>query len=369
MALIEAGKDSLIKPLSTVTGIVEKRHTMPILSNVLIEKQGSSLRMLGTDLEIQIQTSETLETAGDDVRFTTSAKKLLDILRALPDNQPIRLETDSNKLLIRSGKSRFNLHTLPAEDLPQVQLNTQVLNRITLKQGELRALLQKVQYAMANQDIRYYLNGLYLVSESGLLKLVATDGHRLAYIETSSNSSNEQRCEAIIPRKTVLELGKQLADNEEPVHIDICSNQIRFQFGSIDLVSKVIEGKFPDYNRVLPAHNNKIFSINRVLLLQALQRVAILSNEKFRGVRVMLSDHLLRIQSANSEQEEAQEELDIQYPYDALDIGFNINYLLDVLNHSSCDDIQLALGDSNGSALISEPGNASFRYVVMPMRI
>ncbi|WP_018153142.1 DNA polymerase III subunit beta [Leeia oryzae] len=368
MAIIEASKDALIKPLATVTGIVEKRHTMPILSNVLIEKQGSNLRMLGTDLEIQIQTTDTLDNQSDDVRFTTSAKKLLDILRALPDSQPVKLETDNNKLTIRSGKSRFNLHTLPAEDLPQVQMNSDVLTTLEIAQSTLKSLLQKVQYAMANQDIRYYLNGLYLVSESGMIKLVATDGHRLAFVEAETGNQSP-RSEAIIPRKTVLELVKQLNDVDDPVKIEICSNQIRFSFGKIELLSKVIEGKFPDYNRVIPLHNNKIFRIERLVLLQALQRVAILSNEKFRGVRVMLSDNTLRIQSANNEQEEAQEELDIEYGYDALDIGFNINYLLDALNHSSSDVMQLALADSNGSALVTEPENQNFRYVVMPMRI
>lgn len=368
MAIIEASKDAFIKPLATVTGIVEKRHTMPILSNVLIEKQGNNLRMLGTDLEIQIQTTDTLENQTDDMRFTTSAKKLLDILKALPDSQSVRLETEANKLTIRSGKSRFNLHTLPAEDLPQVQLNSEVLTCIEIPQSQLKALLQKVQYAMANQDIRYYLNGLYLVSENKSMKLVATDGHRLAFVETET-SNESPRAEAIIPRKTVLELVKQLAEVDDPVKIEICSNQIRFTFGKIELLSKVIEGKFPDYNRVIPLHNNKIFRIERLQLLQALQRVAILSNEKFRGVRVMLANNSLRIQSANNEQEEAQEELDIEYGFDPLDIGFNINYLLDALNHSSCEVMQIALSDSNGSALVTEPENQQFRYVVMPMRI
>ncbi len=367
MATIQAHKDALLKPLSTVTGIVEKRHTMPILSNVLVETQGGQLRLLGTDLEIQIQTVDALEGNSSDTRFTTSAKKLQDILRAVPDGN-VTLELEANKLLVKAGKSRFNLHTLPADDLPQVQLNAEVQASLTLAQKDLKALLNKVSYSMANQDIRYYLNGLYLVVNGGKLRLVATDGHRLGYCEHPLDG-DANACEAIIPRKTVLELAKLLADVDDPIRIDVAGNQIRFRFGNIDLVSKVIEGKFPDYNRVIPVGNNRSFNIERSLLQGALQRVAILSNEKFRGVRVTLSQGVLKIQSTNSEQEEAVEELDVDYGSDALDIGFNITYLIDVLTHGDTETVHFALADSNGSALVTEPGNDAFKYVVMPMRI
>ena len=367
MTTIETSKEFLLKPLSTVTGIVEKRHTMPVLSNVLIEQTSSTLKMLGTDLEIQVTTTEPTQNTGN-ARFTTSAKKLQDILKALPDFQPIKLELDNNKLLIKSGKSRFNLHTLPADDLPTLEINPNVVSSFTVSQNQFKNLLYKIQFSMANQDIRYYLNGLFLNVSAGSLKLVATDGHRLAYID-STLVGDITPCEAIIPRKTIVELSKLLNDSNEALHIQICANQIRFNFGNIELISKVIEGKFPDYNRVIPTNNKKVISLNRSVLTHALQRVSILSNEKFRGIRVMLQDNILKIQAANSEQEEAIEELDIDYKDEPLDIGFNITYLLDFLTHGDTENISIALSDGNGSALISEPENENFRYVVMPMRI
>ncbi|MDQ3187156.1 MAG: DNA polymerase III subunit beta [Pseudomonadota bacterium] len=369
MKLIQADKDMLLKPLQTVTGIVERRHTLPILSNVLIERKDAQISFIATDLEIQITTSvPDSNTVSEGHSVTVAAKKLQDILRALPDNVQVALETDENRLQGKAGKSRFNLQTLPAEDFPKFPENTESQAKITIKQKELKHLLFLVQYAMAQQDIRYYLNGLLLLMEETSLKVVATDGHRLAFALLMLDAPQEKR-EVILPRKVVLELAKQLNDSEEVVIVELLQNQVRFTFANVVLISKVIDGKFPDYNRVIPAGYEKQFEVSRLLLLQTLQRASILSNEKFRGVRLILTTGNLRLVCNNSEQEEAQEELEVQYDGEALDIGFNVTYLLDVLNNLTSETVQCSFGDANSSALITIPGNEDFKYVVMPMRI
>jgi DNA polymerase-3 subunit beta len=297
------------------------------------------------------------------------ARKLLDILRALPEGAGISLTAQDKRLIVKSGKSRYSLQTLPAEDFPRMAAPETDAVRFSLPQEVLKSLFLQVQYAMAQQDIRYYLNGLLLTIDEGNLRAVATDGHRLALAERSVAPRELGHQEVIVPRKTILELARLLGDTEEPVAVDLTPTQARFAFGDIILVSKLIDGKFPDYNRVIPKNHPKQLLLNRQSLLQALQRAAILTNDKFRGVRWVLGEDTLRISSTNTEQEEAQEELDIDYRGDALDIGFNVGYLLDVLNHVSSEDIECALGDGNSSALFTIKGRMDFKYVVMPMRI
>lgn len=369
MKLIETDRDSLLKPLQTVTGIVERRHTLPILSNVLIERKHENISFIATDLEIQITTStQDIGAASEECSVTVAAKKIQDILRALPDKAQVILETGENRLHAKAGKSRFNLQTLPAEDFPKFPESKEPQGKITVQQKELKHILAMVQYAMAQQDIRYYLNGLLLLMEDNYLKVVATDGHRLAFALMTLETPQEKK-EVILPRKVVLELARLLNDSEEPVTVEILQNQVRFTFANVVLISKVVDGKFPDYNRVIPTGYEKQFDINRLLLLQTLQRASILSNEKFRGVRLILTTDNLRIVCSNSEQEEAQEDLELQYDGEALDIGFNITYLLDVLNNTSSETVRCLFGDANSSALIIIPGNDNFKYVVMPMRI
>jgi DNA polymerase-3 subunit beta len=370
MKLIQTDKEALLKPLQTITGIVERRHTLPILSNVLIERKNKKILCIATDLEIQITTttednSNIKEQPGS---VTVGAKKLQDILRALPDKTKITLDAEENRLLVKAGKSRFNLQTLPTEDFPKLPENTEVQDKITVTQGELKKLLLLVQYAMAQQDIRYYLNGLLLVKEGNNLKAVATDGHRLGFALLPLKTTQEKK-EIILPRKAVIELTKQLNESEDSVTIELLKNQIRFTFSNVVLVSKLVDGKFPDYNRVIPTGQEKQIEVNRILFLQTLQRASILSNEKFRGVRLILTEGNLRIVCSNNEQEEAQEELEVKYKGEALDIGFNISYLLDVLNNLTSETIQCSFGDANSSALITIPKNDNFKYVVMPMRI
>ncbi|WP_028536202.1 DNA polymerase III subunit beta [Paludibacterium yongneupense] len=368
MLILQAERDALLKPLLAVTGIVERRHTLPILSNVLIEKKGAQVGFLATDLEIQITTASAEALPGEDFRLTTSAKKLQDILRAIPDKAQVTLEQQDGRLTLKADKSRFNLQTLPAEDFPLLSVSGGSDASLTLSQKELKRLISQVQYSMAVQDIRYYLNGLLLQTEGDQVRLIATDGHRLAFASADIEGTLP-KTEVILPRKTILELYKLLTDSEEPITIELLANQVRFSFGSTVIISKVVDGKFPDYNRVIPLDNDKIFLIDRLHFLHALQRAAILANEKFRGVRLVLRPGAMSILCTNSEQEEAEEELEIAFQGGELEIGFNINYLLDVLTNLPADTLQLAFGDANRSTLVTIPDVSNFKYIVMPMRI
>lgn len=367
MFLFKGPRDQLLVPLQSVCGIVEKRHTLPILSNVLMEKNGETLTLLATDIEIQITTT-TPTVGAEKASMTVGARKLQDILRSLPESADVTLALDDKRLQLKAGKSRFNLQTLPAEDFPRMTRVDGQTTRLSLSQGRLKRLLGLVQYAMAQQDIRYYLNGLLLVAKGTELRLVATDGHRLAYAADTVEPTATPM-EVILPRKTVIELSRQLADSDEPVEVVLTPTQARFAFGNIELVSKLIDGKFPDYERVIPQHHNKRIQLSRDVLLHSLLRAAILTNEKFRGVRLVLGAGSLKIISSNAEQEEAQEEIEVDYAGDALDVGFNVTYLLDVLNNVSVESVDLHLADANSSALFVLPGNETFKYVVMPMRI
>jgi DNA polymerase-3 subunit beta len=368
MVLAKAKRDEILTPLSAVSGIIERRHTLPILSNVLIERSGDALAFLATDIEIQIAARSAIGASAEARAVTVGARKLLDILRALPEGAEVTLTQQDKRLLVKAGKSRFTLQTLAAEDFPRLARPGGEAARFQLPQKALRRVLGLVQYAMAQQDIRYYLNGLLMVVEDGSLKLVATDGHRLAYAALKLGDKLPRQ-EVIVPRKTVLELGKLLADSDDPVNIELSATQAAFSFGAVDLVSKLIDGKFPDYTRVIPTTHKNRMQVEREALRQALLRAAILSNEKFRGVRWVLGDGSLKIVSSNAEQEEAHEELDVKYDGDALDIGFNVNYLLDVLNNVSGEGLECAFGDAASSALITYAAEKDFKYVVMPMRI
>lgn len=369
MLLVKTDRDALLKTLQAVTGIVEKRHTLPILSNVLIEGKGTHFSFTATDLEIQVKSESTEVVFENDFAITTSAKKLQDILRALAEGTKITLDQQDSKILVKAGRSRFNLQTLPAEDFPRFNTIDSEEQTIELTQKIFKNLLNQVQFAMAQQDIRYYLNGMLVVLREGKIRVVATDGHRLSYAESNISAEPEMNAEVIIPRKTVMELLRLLDDGDERVKVILGKNQIKFSFNNVTLNSKVVEGKFPDYTKVIPAAYQNAFTVSRVTLLQALQRAAILSNEKFRGVRMVLTKDSVRVISSNSEQEEAQEEVEIKYDGDAIDIGFNVSYLLDVLNNLNSQEIECSFGDSNSSGVFTLPGNQEFKYVVMPMRI
>ncbi|MBL8502358.1 MAG: DNA polymerase III subunit beta [Rhodocyclaceae bacterium] len=368
MLLIKTKRDNILTPLQSVCGIVEKRHTLPILSNVLIEKSGDQLTWLATDIEIQIRTHTAGAAGADKTAVTVGARKLQDILRSLPDSAEVSLELSEKRMQVKAGKSRFNLQTLPAEDYPRMSQAESEQVRLQPTQKQFKRLIGLVQYAMAQQDIRYYLNGLLLVVTGNEVRVVATDGHRLAYASEQIEEA-QPRTEVILPRKTILELSRLLSDNDDVLDIRLSPNQAQFRFGDIELVSKLIDGKFPDYERVIPQSHNKVITLPRTMLLQSLHRAAILTNEKFRGVRLVLAPGSMKIISNNADQEEAQEEIEISYDAEALDIGFNVTYLLDVLNNVSIENVEIRLADANSSALITLPGNERFKYVVMPMRI
>ena len=368
MFIEKTDKEAILKPLQVVIGIVERKQTLPILSNVLIEKEPGIIRFTATDLEIQITTSINVKPSGNETSaITVGGKKIQEILRVLPDQSKISIETRENKAQIKSNKSRFSLQTLPAQDFPKLSNQLEGAHRIILSQSALKTLLLSVQYAMAQQDVRYYLNGVLLIVDGSKLKAVATDGHRLAYNAGIIEGKHEKQ-EIILPRKAVLELCKLLDESEELIELEFSQQQVKANFSGITLITKVIEGKFPDYERVIPKYDNHL-EMNRVAVQQALQRAAILSNEKFRGVRFVLTEKNLSVISSNSEQEEAQEDIETDYHGEAIDIGFNVNYLMDGLNNINSETAVFSFGDPNSSILITTPVNQEYRYVVMPMRI
>ncbi|CAN4265143.1 DnaN DNA polymerase sliding clamp subunit (PCNA homolog) [Methylophilaceae bacterium] len=364
---IQINRETLLKPLTSVTSIVEKRHTLPILSNLLLEVKQNKIHLTATDLEMQISLTVDSATSGD-FSTTLSAKKLLDICRSLPDNAEINMSTAESRITLKAAKSRFNLQTLPAADYPVMTKTQANSTLVVLAQRELKDLLKQVEFAMAQQDIRYYLNGLLFEIAANKLNIVGTDGHRLSFTSTELKQNYEKQ-DVILPRKTVVELIKLLDDSEDEVQIELASNQVNFSFANLKLISKVIDGKFPDYNRVIPVGHQNTFSVERLNVLLAMQRASILSNEKYRGIRMVLSNNNLKLISTNSDQEEAEEEMEINYSGDALDIGFNVTYLIDVLNNTNSDQANFSFADANSSCLITIPNNPNYKYVVMPMRI
>ena len=369
MQLVKAARDALLKPLQVVVGIVERRQTLPILANVLIRKDGGAVSLTTSDLEIQIRTQAQIGSGTDSAATTVSARKLVDILRALPEAE-VQLGLTNRKLSIASGKSRFNLQTLAAEEYPSVAQADFAVD-FTLPAAKLKYMMSMVHFSMAAQDIRYYLNGMLLAVDGKVLRAVTTDGHRLALCELERDDGKEggTKVEVILPRKTVLELMRLLPDGDDPVRVQLAAAQAKFSFGEIEVVSKLVEGKFPDYTKVIPLGNNRVITVGRDAIAQALARAAILTSDKFKGVRCALGAGSLKISSTNADQEEAQEELEVEYAGEALDIGFNVVYLLDVMATLKSEHVKFAFGDALGSVLISMPDSERFKYVVMPMRI
>ncbi|MCV2353451.1 DNA polymerase III subunit beta [Paucibacter sp. B2R-40] len=374
MIVLKATQDKVLGALQAVAGIVERRHTLPVLANVLIRKHGGQLELTTSDLEIQVRT--TAELGGDEGDFSTTvgARKLIDILRSMPADQTVSLTANASKLTLQGGKSRFTLQTLPADDFPLVQEAADFGPAFAVPQKTLKHLINQVHFSMAVHDIRYYLNGILFVAEGKSLTLVATDGHRLALAQAELETEIPKQ-EVILPRKTVLELmrllkdgGKDAAD-EQPIEMRFAGNQAKFSFSGMEFVTKLVEGKFPDYNRVIPKSHKFNVTLGRLQLLASLQRAAILTSEKFKAVRLSFEPGQLSIVSSNAEQEDAREEIDIDYAGDLIETGFNVTYLMDVLQNMSQEMVSIDLNDSSASALITIPEQTGFKYVVMPMRI
>ena len=386
MIVFKAAQEQVLSALQSVAGIVERRHTLPVLANVLMRKQGLTLELTTSDLEIQVRT--TADLGGEEATFSTTvgARKMIDILRTLPADQVVSLTASGSKLTLQGGKSRFTLQTLPSEDFPLVNESVDFGTPFSVPQKTLKGLIDQVHFAMAVHDIRYYLNGILFIAEGKTLTLVATDGHRLALAQSALDTEVPARQEVILPRKTVLELQRLLkADTQQDakaasgadgetnqaaaIEMKFAHNQAKFTFSGMEFVTKLVEGKFPDYNRVIPKNHKNSVTLGRQPLLSSLQRAAILTSEKFKGVRVNLEPGSLRIGASNAEQEEAKEEIEVDYEGDAIDIGFNVNYLIDALGNMDAEMVRIDLQDGNASALITLPDRPGFKYVVMPMRI
>jgi len=361
-----ATREAILKPLQTVVGVVERRQTMPILSNVLLAVEKSRLRVTATDLEVEMVAEAAVEGAADgDV--TVPGRKLHEICRALPDGTTVDVALNGERLTVKAGRSRFTLSTLRAADFPVVE-EIAAKQTLRLTRSDLRSLIQKTHFSMAQQDVRYYLNGLLLETERKKLRAVATDGHRLALSEVDLEAAAVRDEQVIVPRKGVLELNR-LLEGDGDVAVALGSNHVRVQIDDVRLTSKLIDGRFPEYARVIPNQPRNIISADRSLLREALQRTAILSNEKYRGVRLELSGNTVVLQANNPEQEEAVETLEVEYAGDAMEIGFNVNYLLDALAAVTTEQVELGVTDANSSCLIREPGVERTKFVVMPMRL
>ena len=362
---ITTSKAALLDPLQQVGGVVERRQTLPILANILLNIREKALVITATDLEVEMKTSTKVEASGEG-DFTLPARKLIDICRALPDEAVININIEGERVNILSGPSKFTLGTLPAKDYPVIEPATRS-SSFSVSEKTLKLLIDKTHFAMAHQDVRYYLNGMLLEIREGKIHSVSTDGHRLATSECQIDNAAE--VQVIIPRKAVLELGKLVSNTDKEVNVDISANHIRFNMGSTVFTSKLVDGKFPDYNRVIPTDSDKVVLANREILRDALQRTSILSNEKYRGICFKFSNNSLELLAHNPEQEEAKEELPIDYSGENLVIGFNVGYLIEVLNVLETENIRMMLSDSNSSCLIQDENSSDSRYVIMPMRL
>lgn len=365
--LFTIARDALFKPLQLVSGAVERRHNLPILSNVLLEVSGDLLKITGTDLEVELIGQVQLQGDVQPGRTTVPARKFLDICKSLPDSAELKIEQQENRLIVRSGRSRFSLSTLPPDEFPNLG-DWEGELQFSLAQGTLKSVIEATQFSMAHQDVRYYLNGMLFETEGNLLRTVATDGHRLAMSHRTIEADLPQK-QVIVPRKGVVELTRLFEDENAQITICIGDSSIRAVTQDAIFTSKLVDGRFPDYRRVLPKDGDKEVIAERDLLKQSFARASILSNEKFRGVRLQLETDKLTITANNPEQEEAEEVLDIQYPYADLEIGFNVAYVLDVLNALKHDQVKFTLGGPNSSALFENADNNESVYVVMPMRL
>jgi DNA polymerase-3 subunit beta len=364
---VSATREHLLEALQSVIGVVERRQTMPILSNVLLSARENRLRATGTDLEVELVAAAevSVQQPGD---ITVPGRKLLDIVRNLPDKSQVTLTREGERIVLRAGRSRFTLSSLPAAEFPVID-EIHATQTVSIRAQDCRRLIDKTHFAMAQQDVRYYLNGTLLESNGQVLRAVATDGHRLSWCEVELESGRSRELQQIIlPRKGVLEL-QRLLDGEGEIEIAIGTNHVRVQIGEVRFTSKLIDGKFPEYGRVIPADPPRIMLASREGLRAALQRTAILSNEKYRGVRLTFAAGLLTVQAHNPEQEEAEDQLEVNFSGEEIEIGFNVSYLLDALAAVDTETVEVGLTDANSSCLIRAPGNVSVKYVVMPMRL
>ena len=360
-------REAFLKPLAQVVNVVERRQTLPVLANFLVQVSNGQLSLTGTDLEVEMVSRIAVEDAQDG-ETTIPARKLFDIVRALPDGSRITVSQTGDKVTVQAGRSRFTLSTLPSNDFPAVD-EVEATDRIAIGEAALKELIERTAFAMAQQDVRYYLNGLLFDVRDTLLRCVATDGHRLALCETALETGTGNKRQIIVPRKGVTELTRLLEGGDREIELEIGRSHIRMKRDDAMFTSKLIDGRFPDYEAVIPIGADRLVTVERELLKAALQRAAILSNEKYRGVRVEVSPGQLKISAHNPEQEEAQDEIEADTQVSDLAIGFNVNYLLDALSALRDEQVVIQLRDSNSSALVREASHEKSRHVVMPLRL
>jgi DNA polymerase-3 subunit beta len=362
-------REDLLKPLQLVAGVVERRQTLPVLSNVLLVVDGNNLSLTGTDLEVELIGRVHLEqTAEESGEITIPAKKLMDICKSLPDKSEIKFKMDNEKIVVQAGRSRFSLSTLPATEFPNVE-HAEADIQIALPQSHIRRLIDSTGFAMAHQDVRYYLNGMLLEVAAQGIKAVATDGHRLATCSVAIETTATDSVQVIVPRKGVLEIAKLMTGGDTPVEISLGSNHIVCTTADFTFTSKLVDGKFPDYDRVIPKNGDKFVYADRQEMRQVFSRTAILSNEKYRGIRLVLTSGNLQVFANNPEQEEAEESMVVDYQGESIEVGFNVSYLQDVLSVIDSATVKLSLFDANSSALVEEADGGDSMYVVMPMRL
>jgi len=360
-------REVLLKPLQQVVNVVERRHTLPVLANVLALVKNGQLSLTGTDLEVEMVARTAVEDAKDG-ETTIPARKLFEIVRALPDGSRITVSQSDDKITLQAGRSRFTLAALSANEFPAIE-DIELVERIRVPEAALKELIERTAFAMAQQDVRYYLNGLLLDLRENALRCVATDGHRLAMCEVPLATGAQSRKQIIVPRKGVMELQRLLEGGDREVELEVGRNHLRVRREDVTFTSKLIDGRFPDYDAVIPIGADKEVRVDREALRAALQRAAILSNEKYRGVKVEVSPGQLLLVAHNPEQEEAQEEVEADTKVDGLAVGFNVTYLLDALGALREETVLIALRDANSSALLREAGNDRCRHVVMPLRL
>lgn len=364
---IELAREDLLRPLGIVAGVVERRQTLPILSYVLLKGDGDGLTLTGTDLEIEVVARVPARKNGE-VSLTVPARKLLDICRALPEGTELSISRQGEKVLTKAGRSRFTLVTLPAVDFPAIEAGV-FEEALTIPQGQLKMLLDRTAFCMAQQDVRYYLNGLCLEVGADRLRAVATDGHRMAMSDLTLESHAKGERQMIVPRKGVQELSRLLGYGDDPVKVEIGASHIRVHAGDVTFTSKLIDGKFPDYTKVIPSTRSRTATIPRDAFREALGRVAILANEKYRGVRLTFQSGRLGMSAHNPEQEEAAEELEVEYRGEPLEIGFNVGYLMEAVGAIHGPEVVFGGNDANSSCVLHAPGDESARYIIMPMRL
>ncbi len=373
MELIKFNKSELSTALQPILSVVERRNALPILLNVLVEFRKNIVSFTTSDIEIQITTTLLKEDHEfKDFDLTVSARKLFEITKSLSDHKIIVLSLVKDKLVIQQDQSKFSLQTLPAQDFPLLKISEEKNLKFTLKSNEIKALLDSVSFSMAVQDVRYYLNGLFLKVNGSDLIAVTTDGHRLCFnkliISSLKESSDSISC--IVPRKAVIELQKILTTDKD-IDIEICIrlNYIEITLPGKKLISKLIEGNYPDYQKVIPDDSKHKVMFNRNELFEKLTRVSILTSDKYRGIRITLHGETAILQSTNSDQEEATEKIITEEGKGNLDIGFNVTYLIEVLNHIDAQKVAFSFNDSQSSTVISNLEDKEFKYIVMPMRL